>query len=385
MLKLLIRILCLILVLGIISCHSNKKQTKELNSSEFKGKKISLKYAKTFDIEEFTDYYVLTINDPWPEADKSYKYIFYRKTADIPIGLEADYKIQIPIKNLIVSSTTHIPPLEALGVLDQLIGFPNTNYISSQKARALIKSESITDVGNTQSLNTEVVIALNPGCIVSFAVKGENNSLSKIKEANIPVIYNADWVENHPLGKTEWIKFFGILFDKLDEANSIFEDIRINYEDATALAQKTDTSPTVISGALWKDTWYLPGGNSWQAKLMNDANARYIYADTEDSGSLSLSLESVLEKGKSAELWVAPAQFTSYSQMLSENAFYKEFEAFKAKNIYTFAKDKGETGGVIYFELASHRPDWVLKDLINIFHPALLPDYQNQFFKPLDP
>ncbi len=386
MIKSIIKNICLILVLGIFSCNTSEKQkTKENLALKDNIQKIELEYATSFKVEAFEGYYILTITEPWPKAEKTFSYVLYKENAVIPSDLSFDQKIKIPIQNIVVSSTTHIPPLESLGVLEQLAGFPNTNYISSKKARALVDAEKIADIGNAQGLNTEIVLSLQPSCIVTFAVKGENKTISNLQKANIPVLYNADWVEAHPLGKTEWIKFFGLLFDKVEEANSIFEDIKNNYENAQKLAISSTTSPTVISGALWKDTWYMPGGQSWRAKLMNDANSKYIYADTQDTGSLSLSLESVLEKGKSADVWIAPSQFTSYAQMASENGFYKQFEAFKAKNIYTFAKDKGETGGVIYYELASHRPDWVLKDLIHIFHPELLPNYQNHFFKPLDP
>lgn len=386
MIKIIIRRICLILLLGIFSCNTSVKQTKdEILDSKEGNPEINLEYATTFKVEAFEDYYILKITEPWPKSEETYTYLLHKEHANVLPGLNFDQKIEIPIKNIIVSSTTHIPPLESLGVLEQLAGFPNTNYISSPKARTLIKNGKITDVGNAQGLNTEIVLSLQPSCLITFAVKGQNKAVSSLQKANIPVLYNADWVEAHPLGKTEWIKFFGLLFDKIDEANAIFEDIKNNYEKAKDIALTSITSPKVISGALWKDTWYMPGGNSWQARLMHDANANYIYKDTQDKGSLSLSLESVLEQGKSAEVWIAPSQFTSYTEMASENGFYKQFEAFKAKNIYTFAKDKGDTGGVIYYELASHRPDWVLKDMISIFHPGLLPNYQNHFFKPLDP
>lgn len=378
--KFLIGFVCLLLV----SCQKNSSGTEKAitsNSNNYS----QLKYAKSFSIKAFEDYYKVEIIEPWPNADLSYSYLFYKKGAEIPADVDVDHKIQIPVKKLIVSSTTHIPPIEALDELESIVGFPNTSYISTPEARDLIDRGKIKDIGNTQSINTELVLDLAPECLITFAVKGENKAISTIENANIPILYNADWVEQHPLGKTEWIKFFGILFDKTEEANRIFEEIKTAYEKAKALATKSSETPTVISGSLWKDQWYLPGGNSWQAKFMADANADYLYADTPETGSLSLSLESVLVKAKDAEFWVSPAQFTSYAQMKNENAFYGEFRAFRSQNVYTFAKEKEETGGAIYYELASHRPDWVLKDLIHIFHPELLTDYDPHFFKPLDP
>ena len=378
------RILMGFIFILVLACQKDPSSTENINE-ENSIKNIELEYARTFTIEDYEGYYLVKIIEPWPDAEQSYTYLLHQKNAEIPKDLDVDYTLQIPIKKLIVSSTTHIPPIEALESLESIVGFPNTSYISNPKARTLIRNNSITDVGNTQSLNTEMVLSLNPECLVTFAVKGENKAISSIQHANIPVLYNADWVEQHPLGKTEWIKFFGVLFDKVNEANQIFNSIKTEYEKAKKLASNTDQKPSVISGSLWKDQWYLPGGNSWQAQLMSDANAEYLYADTKATGSLSLSLESVLVKAKDAAFWISPSQFTSYAQMKNENSFYEKFKAFQTQKIYTFAKEKGETGGIIYYELASHRPDWVLKDLIHIFHPELLTDYNTHFFKPLDP
>ncbi len=378
--RILIGLACILL----FSCQKSPTSTENTSHSDSTNK-IVLDYAKAFTIEDFEDHYIIEIIEPWPGADQTYTYLFYENGADIPKDLEVDYKVQIPLNQVIVSSTTHIPPIEALGELESIIGFPNTSYISNPKARDLIDRGQIKDIGNTQSLNTELVLDLNPDCLVTFAVKGENKAISTLQGANIPILYNADWVEQHPLGKTEWIKFFGVLFNKADEANLIFNGIKTAYEKAKILASETSHKPTVISGALWKDQWYLPGGNSWQAKLMSDANSEYLYKNTNETGSLSLSLESVLVNAKEAEFWVSPSQFTSYSQMRNENSFYEEFKAFQTQHVYTFAKEKGETGGLIYYELASHRPDWVLKDLIHIFHPELLTNYSTHFFKPLDP
>ena len=378
------RFLCIVFVFVLASCNKEKALLqKPLHNVQ--SQTINLDYAKTFTIEGKEGYYIVKVTEPWPNAKQTYTYIFFRKGIEIPSDLKADYKLEIPIKNIIVSSTTHIPPIESLVELKSIIGFPNTSYISSPTARSLIANGTIKDVGKSQSLNSELILNLQPDCLVSFAVKGENKAISTLQDANIPVLYNADWVEEHPLGKTEWIKFFGVLFDKVDEANTVFNTIKNEYEKAKTLAMTSAEKPTVISGALWKDQWYLPGGNSWQAMLMADANSNYLYADTKETGSLALSLESVLMKGKDAEYWISPSQFTSYSEMKNENSFYSQFKAFSSQRIFTYAKAKGETGGLVYYELASHRPDWVLKDLIHIFHPQALSEYESHFFKPLDP
>jgi iron complex transport system substrate-binding protein len=186
------------------------------------------------------------------------------------------------------------------------------------------------------------------------------------------------------LGKAEWIKFFAPFFNKEARADSIFKGIEESYLEARELAKTANKKPSVLSGALYKDVWYLPGGNSWAARFLSDAHADYLWDNTDETGSLSLSIESVLEKGKQAEFWVSPAQFTSYRSMREANRHYPQFEAFKNRNVYSFANTKGDTGGLLYYELAPHRPDLVLQDLVHIFHPHLLPNHEFFFFKPLE-
>ena len=130
-----------------------------------------------------------------------------------------------------------------------------------------------------------------------------------------------------------------------------------------------------------KDIWNLPAGNSFVSKFLKDANLDYLWRKTKGNGSLSLSFESVFEKGINADFWIAPGYFTSKNQLLKSNKLYAKFKSFINNNIYTSSNRKGETGGVLYYELATTRPDLVLKDIIKITNPKLLPDYKTTFFE----
>jgi iron complex transport system substrate-binding protein len=169
-----------------------------------------------------------------------------------------------------------------------------------------------------------------------------------------------------------------------NKADTIFKEISDAYKEAKLIAEKSHIRPTVLSGALYKDVWYVPGGKSWAAQFIRDANAHYLWEDNEKSGSLSLSIETILSEATEADYWISPSQFSSYVQMEQANRHYSQFSAFKNKSIYTFAKTKGTTGGLLYYELGPNRPDLVLKDLIHIFHPDVLPDHEPFFFKPLE-
>ncbi|MGF1556014.1 ABC transporter substrate-binding protein, partial [Paucihalobacter sp.] len=288
------------------------------------------------------------------------------------------------IKNLIATSTTHIPSLEMLNEQDKLIGFPNLNYISSEVTRKRINANEITEIGSNESINVETVINLQPDVMIGFAVTGNNKTYTTLEKAGVPVVYNGDWTEQSPLGKAEWIKFFGAFFDKSEEANQIFKDIEDNYLKVKSLASTATQQPTVLSGAMWKDIWYLPQGNSWAASFIKDANANYLWSQAEGVGSLALNIETVIEKAQHADFWIGPGQFSSYQQMEDASKAYSQFDAFKSKQVYSFSTLKGETGGVIYYELAPNRPDLVLKDLVKILHPNLLPDYELYFFRALE-
>jgi len=368
-----------IILLIHFSCKNEVKKTKV---SESLATKIT--YAQGFEIENFMDHKVLKISNPWPGTDKTYTYLLKKSDRTIEREENFDGIIQIPVRNLVVTSTTHIPSLEMLGVEELLVGFPNLNYISSEKTRRLIEKDEIKELGKNEDINTEVLIDLSPDVVVTFAVEGGNKTVSTIQKTGIPVIYNSDWTETHPLGKAEWIKFFGALVDKEKEADSIFSEIENNYNFAKDLAAQSATKPTVLSGAMYKDIWYLPQGDSWAARFIADANGDYLWKESKGTGSHSLNLESVLEKGKEAQYWIGPAQFTSLEHMYETHSVYSKFDAFQQKKIYSFNTVKGATGGVLYYELAPNRPDIVLKDIIKILHPRLLPEHKLYFFSLLE-
>jgi len=377
--------LLFILFLSIWSCKQPKKTTIA-NSSLAQSTDID--YAQGFTIESISqDLTLIKVTSPWPGSEATFTYALVPKKKLASITLDRDaYNaiIGVPVEKMVVTSTTHIPALEALGEADKLIGFPDTEYVSSPLTRKRINKGLVKNLGNNEAINSEMVIALNPEVVVGFSINSKNKAYETIQRSNIPVVYNGDWTEETPLGKAEWIKFFAPFFQKEKIADSIFQSIEDSYNSAKVLAKKAKNRPTVLSGALFKDIWYLPGGKSWASKFIEDANAEYLWAKNSASGSLSLSLESVIERAKDADFWVSPSQFGNYLELQEANRHYAQFTAFRSHKVYTYANSKGETGGLLYFELAPNRPDLVLKDLVHIFHPELLPHYMPIFFKPLD-
>ncbi len=375
------RILFILLALGVFSCK-NSEDTKHTEFQE--GQEIDIENARGFSITRFENYSILKVNTPWPEAEDPFIYVLTENDTEIPPNLKYDQKVEIPVENIVVTSTTHIPALEALDKEKTLVGFPGLNYISSQKTRKLIDDGQISELGQNENINTEVLIDLSPDVVIGFAINASNKSLETIQKTGVPVIYNGDWTEETPLGKAEWIKFFGVLFGKEKEAEKIFNEIKEDYLEAKELAKTSENRPSVIAGSMYNDKWYMPFGNSWQAQFIKDANANYLYSETEGDGSLSLAFESVLEKASDAEYWISSGQFRSYEQLFNESDHYKRFEAVKKRNVYSVSLSTGETGGILFYELGPQRPDLILKDLISIFHPSLLKDHELIFYKPLN-
>ncbi len=340
-----------------------------------------VKYAKGFDIEYQNGIKKLIIKTPYPNSKETFSYTLSEKENKVS---KNDPFIKVPVEKIVVTSTTHIPMIELLGKEHTLIGFPHAKYISSEKIRKLIDNGQIKELGKENSLNTEILLDIQSELVVGFSMGKTNKTYNIIEKSGIPVILNGDWLEETPLGRAEWIKFFGALYNESKKADSIFTSIEKNYVQAKEIAKNTTTQPTVLSGAIMsKDIWNLPAGKSFVAQFLADANLNYLWKNTQGKGSLSLSFESVFEKGKEADFWIAPGYFSSKEQLLKSNKHYAEFKAFKTDNIYSPTIKKGKTGGAIYFELAPTRPDLLLKDIIKITHPELLPNYELVFFEKL--
>lgn len=370
----------LLLLLLIIGCKNEVKSKKNESTD---AQIIRPKYAKGFYFQEFNHFKILTVTQPWLGADQSISYILANKEVKIPDTYQKYPVIRIPVKRIVVTSTTHIPSLEMLVKEKTLVGFPETNYISSEKTRALIDTGKIVDLGANESINSEMMLLLHPEVLVGFSVNQRNKAYDNFEKAGIQVIYNGDWTETSPLGKAEWIKFFGALYGLENKADSIFDRIEKNYLEAVQLSKQTTNRPTVISGTLFKDVWYLPAGESWAAQFLSDAGANYLWKETKGTGSLSLSIENVLEKASRAEFWIGADSFATFDELKNANIHYQKIKAFRNQNVYSYSTTKGLTGGNLYFELAPNRPDLVLKDLIHILHPELLPNHENVFFKKL--
>ncbi|MEC3908377.1 ABC transporter substrate-binding protein [Tamlana sp. 2201CG12-4] len=370
-------------LLFLISCKEKKNQSSTL--TETITKQESIKYAKGFSIQYYDGYKEIIVTSPWPGSQDVYRYLLVNKGQTPPkYNTESDIIIQLPIEKIVAMSTTNIPALEYLEVDTKLVGFPSTKFISSKKTRARIDKGEIKDLNNDLEINMEQLLDLQPELVIGFSVNGNDKTLNQIEKFGIPVVLDGAWTEQHPLGRAEWIKFIAAFFDKQDKADSIFNTIESNYQKAKQMALKVNERPIVFSGSMFKDVWNVPGGKSFVAKYLEDANTDYLWKANKANGSLQLNFENVLEKAHKAELWIGAGSFENKTQMTNQHKGYSYFDAFKTNQIYTYTNKVGPEGGLLYYELGPLRPDIILKDIINIAHPGLLTDYKNFFFKRLE-
>lgn len=374
--RILIRIILCVVSIGFVQCRQKTTTAENPDADN------QVKYAQGLAIYPYDGYTIVKVTNPWPKAESGYTYVLH-KSGVIPDSLKNHPVIQVPIKSIVVTSTTHIPSLEMLGVENTLAGFPGLSYVSSDKVRALIDSGQVRELGSVQSLNTEIAIDIEPDVIVGYGIDNNNATLDNLQKSGLKVMLNGDWHEQTPLGKAEWIKFFGALYGLDDKAAKIFSDIEKDYNNSLDLVDDIATRPTVMAGAIYQGQWYMPTGNSWGALLIAQAGGNYLWSSSAGAGSLSLPFEAVYEKAQDAHIWIGPAQFTSLREMAADNPHYKKFLSYQNKKVYSFSTKKGKTGGVIYYELAPNRPDLVLRDMIKILHPNLLPDHQLYFFEKL--
>lgn len=339
-------------------------------------------FANGFELYKTKDYTKLIIKNPYPNADK--QFVYYLVNKDQHPKLTDVIVINIPIKSIVATSTTHIPMIDVLNEANSLIAFPNLDYISTPSIRKRIEEQKIIDLGNNMQLNTEVLLNLKPDVLIGFSMQSQNKMYETIQKAGIPVILNGDWLESTPLGRAEWLKFFGALYQKDALADSLFNNIVKDYEQTKQLALSAIESPTILSGNINSNIWNLPAGESYSAQFFKDANSHYYWQNTTGNGSLNLSFETVFNQAQNAQYWIAAGPYKSFKEMNETNPHYGEFKAFKTKQIYTFALSIGATGGTLYYEEAALKPNIVLKDLIKVVHPELLPNYKPYFLKKLN-
>ena len=374
-------ILILPLLLIVAGCEQKRSHVTEISKSS---QSSTLQYAKGFEVTYYEDgTKAVNVLYPFQGATSGYRYLLVPKDKPVPAKEEGVRVIRIPVKSIVCTSTTHIPLLDYLDETDKLVGFPTTDYISSVKARRHIDEGKVQELGVDKGLNLERIAMLKPDMVMGYSMNSDYGQFKKIEDLNVPVVLNGEYLEKHPLGRAEWIKFMALFFNKEKEADSVFRKIEKEYLTTKSLADSVAQKPTVLSGIVYGDTWFLPGGQNYAARLLKDAGCHYLWSDDPTNGFLELSFESVYEKAHDADLWIGVGSFASLKEIRDADGRYSNFKPFKSGQVYTSNVRRGGKGGSEFLELGYLRPDIILKDLVKIAHPRLLPEHELYFHERL--
>ncbi|UKP00275.1 ABC transporter substrate-binding protein [Nostoc sp. UHCC 0870] len=374
----------------IIACHnttihtSTNTCTQNYNpNQDYFPNKITITHATGFAVEYHQHYKVVTIKNPWQNAKTQFQYVLVQCGTPTPQGFNQAQVITVPINSIVSLSTTHLPHLAKLGVVDKLIGISNSNQVNTPDVVERIKAGKITQVGNNSNVDIEKLLELSPDLVTTFGTgNSQTDSYSKLTEVGLKVAINAEYMEDTPLGRSEWLKFTALFFNQEAQAENIFNEIANKYTQIAAKAKSLKQRPTVFVGFNFKGTWFMPAGQSYVAKYLADAGGKYLWSDDKSAGSLPLSFEVVLERAANADYWLNFSQsWQSLKDVVAEDSRYADFQAVKTGNLYNNNARVNDSGGNDYWEGGISNPDIVLSDLIKILHPEILPNHQLFYYR----
>ena len=333
--------------------------------------------AKLLSMQRTPDYTIVTVGDPW-KGGVLHRYVLVPRDKDLPANLPEGTVVRTPISNALVYSSVHTSLLSELGCLDVVKGVVDKQYFIDSTLVAGINAGTIADCGNSMNPTVERVIDMQPDAILLSPY--QDASYGQIAKMDIPIIECADYLEYDPLGRAEWIKFYGELVGKRDEADSLYSAVVNAYNDVKQKASGAETHPTVVTEMVISGIWNVPGGQSYMARILTDAGSRYLWADDKNTGSLPLDFNQVLAVAQDADYWfIKWTNINSLKDLQGAFDLNKEMAAFKNKRVYVCDTDKTR-----FFDRIPFHPELLLQEFAAILHPELFPDYQNQMYHHID-
>ena len=314
-----------LVVLLVVACQGGKTASGEW------GDTLQMKYAELLTIVKHNEgaYTEAIIENPWKKGTTLHKYILVpkgnegdetvarlkddiRENATLQMGSHCDI-VRTPLESNVVFTAPHCQLMYELGCKNAITGVCDKDYInipdikervklSDGKASTSDTDKVIIDCGSSMQPDIERIIALKPeGLLISpFENSGGYGKLDKL---HIPIIETADYMETSPLGRAEWMKFYGLLFKSEERSDSLFSSIEKEYLALKAEAAKLPQGLSILTERKMGSVWYVPGGKSTMGILLKDANAKYIFADDTHSGSLAYGPERILSKGTQIHVW----------------------------------------------------------------------------------
>ena len=349
-----------ITLLMILTCC--KQQDANSRAPMQPGEQL-VEYAKLLSIERMPSCIKVDITNPWDSTVMLGRYVLVKRGEQADSVPQGYRLIEVPLEHSIVYSSVHTGVVSELGALTSLVGVADGEYIKDKSVGALIKAGKVTDVGSSTSPSIEKIAALQPDAILLSPF--ENAGHGALDALGIPIIECADYMESTPLGRAEWIKLFGVLYDKSAEADSIFHTVTQKYNEIYQAASNFENRPMVLTEKMSGGYWFVPGGESYMAHLIEDAGGNYPWHGNSSAGSLQLDFSAVYARAADADVWLIRVYggTLTLEDLRDEYVLNSQIKAYKTRKIYV-----ADTSKVPLFDEFPFHPERLLGEYASIFH-----------------
>lgn len=349
------------ILLLIQNCKSGDNKTENYE--------LSNEYARYFNIGHDADSsFRLLINENWNGENRVCKYKLVSRDENGEADSDAG-QIAIPLRRVVCMSTSHISYINALGKGNTIVAISGAQYVSDSSINSAIKSGRIVDIGFESSINYELLLSLSPDVVFTYGISGENNTyIDKIRDLGIKVIVLGDYIEEHPLGKLEYLKLFGKLYGEVQRADSLYKSVSERYSAKKRSIEGIAIKPKVLVNAPWKDVWYIPGEKSYMNYLISDAGGEILLC--KEGRSNPHNIEEVFIEAYKADFWLNPNFYSTLKELSSSNPLFSKLSVLSKGKVYNNTKRNTARGGSDFWERGVIEPDVILNDLIKILHPG---------------
>lgn len=344
--------------------------------------KQKLTDADNFSISYHKSYQVITVKQPHV-GGKPERYVLVKCGAPKPKlsgKLAKAQQLTTPVRTLFSASTTHLPNLDALDKLDTLTGVGSKSLISSKAAAERASSSQVTEFAKGGKADAEKIVSAKPDVVITGG--DPDKAYGTVQKAGIPVLSDAEFLESNPLGKAEWIKFFGALTGTEQKATETFDKIAKKYRKAIRNVSDAKRVSTVL-GQPYHGKWAMDPGGSYFGRMIADARGTWAWEKDKSTANKNVDLEKVLKRSRSAKVWITASNWTSKSDITKTDKRLKNFDAYKSGQVWAPSKQVNKAGGNNFYELGALRADLVVKDLIKILHPDQARDHTMAFYQKL--
>lgn len=352
----------------LFACGKESKSYEELLTPLY-----TPEYATGFTIYsiEGQESTIIRITNPWQGASGVVMDTYVERNGEkAPEGFTGQV-VKAGAERLVALSTTHVGMLEYLGYERRVVGVSGLQYLINDYLTD--PKNGVVDLG--EHIQFETLVGLHPDVVFCYGVSdAETLMTDKLEELGIPYIYSGAYLEPSALGKSEWVIMFAEILDQREKGISGFQQIVSNYQKALAIAANVpeEERPRVMLNTPFNDVWVLPATQSVTASLIRDAGAIPETGEKEAGDVSHIGMEEALEKLSKADYWIGLGMATSYKELpevLRTHA--KEIRPIQLDHLYNNNAIISEAGGTAYYQEGIVRPDLILKDLIEIFHPEL--------------